>query len=73
MQRVEQRLADLDPSARQVPAGDIAVLDQKHLVVGVEHYGADAQGHAADQPPIEMEHPPELRFKPLSQVLQSGH
>ena len=58
MQRVEQRLADLDPSARQVPAGDIAVLDQKHLVVGVEHYGADPQRHAADQPPIEVEHPP---------------
>src|SRR4051812_40399681 len=36
-QGLEKRLADLDPATRQMPAGDIAVPDQKHLVIAVEH------------------------------------
>ena len=50
-----------------MPAGDIAVPDQKHLVVAIEHDAADAQRHAAGHPPVEMEDPPQLRFEALSQ------
>ena len=32
-ERLEQRLADLDAAAGQVPAIDIAVLDQKHAAL----------------------------------------
>ena len=46
-QGFEKGFADLDPAARQVPAGDIAVPDQKHLVIAVEHDATDPQRHAA--------------------------
>jgi hypothetical protein len=62
--------ADFDAAARQMPAGDVAVLDQKHAVVAVQHYGADPERHAAGESPIQMKNPPQQRLKPLSQILQ---
>jgi hypothetical protein len=56
-----------------MPAGDIAVPDQKHLVIAVEHDAAGAQRHAAGHPPVEVERPPQLRFEAFSQVLQRRH
>jgi hypothetical protein len=56
-----------------MPAGDIAVLDQKHLVVAVEHDAADPQSHAAGDPPIEMKYAPELWLQALSNLLQDRH
>src|SRR6202040_2988295 len=53
-----------------MPAGDVAVLDQKHAVVAVQHYGADPERHAAGESPIQMKNPPQQRLKPLSQILQ---
>ena len=72
-QRFEEGLADLDPAARQMPAGDIAVPDQKHLVVAIEHDAADPERHAAGDPPIEMKNPPQLRLEAFSNILQDRH
>ena len=41
-QGLEKGFADLDAPSRQMPAGDIAVPDQKHPVVAIEHDAADA-------------------------------
>jgi hypothetical protein len=38
--RLGERLAGLDPAARQMPAAHIAVLDQKDPPVRVDHQGA---------------------------------
>ena len=59
-----------DAAARQMPAGDITVLDQKDLAVTVQHHGTDPQRHAAGEPPIEMKNPPQDRLKALSHALQ---
>src|SRR3984893_3149435 len=69
-QRVAKCFADFDAAPRQMPAGDVAVLDQKHAVVAVQHYGADPERHAAGETPIQMKNPPQQRLKPLSQILQ---
>ena len=37
LQRGEQRLAGFDAAARQVPAGDIGVLDQEDAAFAVEN------------------------------------
>jgi hypothetical protein len=49
------------------------VLDQKYLVVAVDHDPAHPQGHAAGDPPIEMKSPPQLRLQALSNILQDRH
>src|SRR3982074_1805271 len=53
-QRAAKALAGLNTAARQVPAGDIAVLDQEHPVAVVQHDRADPQSHPAGDSPIEM-------------------
>src|SRR3954451_5667692 len=53
-----------------MPACDIAVPDQKHPILRVEHNGADAERHAASEAPIEMQTPPQQRLQARSQVLQ---
>ena len=65
-----KRLADFDAAARQMPAGDIAVLDQKHPVLAVQHHAADPERHAAGEAPIEMETPPQRRLERSVAVLQ---
>jgi len=62
-QRHEKGLTDLDAATRQMPAGDIAVPDQKYPVVGVEHDAADPQRHAAGEAPIQQQNPPQQRLK----------
>ena len=64
-QRLVKGFADLDAAARQMPAGDIAVLDQKYPVFAVQHHGADPERHAAGEPPVEMENPAQHRLEPL--------
>ncbi len=62
-QRIAKRFADFDAAARQVPAGDITVLDQKHPAVAVQHHGTNPKRHAAGEPPIEMKNPPQHRLE----------
>src|ERR1700756_2242510 len=62
-QRGHQRLARLDAAAGQMPAGDIAVLDQKHAPGAVDDDRADTEREPAREPPIGMEEPPEERLK----------
>jgi hypothetical protein len=47
------------------------VLDQKHAIFVVQHHGADTQGHAARQPPIEVKDLPQHRLKPHSQAFHT--
>jgi hypothetical protein len=56
-----------------MPAGDIAVPDQKYPVVAIEHDTADAQRHAAGHQPIEVKSPPQQRLEARSQALQRRH
>ena len=69
-QRLAEGFAGLNPTARQVPARDIAVLDQEHAIVPVQHHGADAERHATGEPPVQVENPPQPRLKSGSQLLQ---
>src|ERR1700757_1783804 len=68
-QRIGKAFADLDASAGQMPAGDIAVLDQEHPVVGVQHHAANAERHAAGKTPIEVKQAPQRGLQALSQGL----
>src|SRR6478735_7366197 len=72
-QGFEKGLADLDAPSRQMPAGDVAVPDQKHPVVAIEHDAADAERHAAGDPPVEVKAAPRQRFQAPSQLLQGRH
>ena len=53
-QRLRDRLAGLDPAARQMPAADIAVLDQKDAPLGIDHQRPHAKRHGARETPIEV-------------------
>ena len=56
-QRLHCGLADLDTAAGQVPARDIAVLDQEDAVGLVEDDGADTECHTAGESRVEMQCP----------------
>jgi hypothetical protein len=56
-----------------MPAGDIAVPDQKHPVVAIEHDAADPERHAADHPPVEVKGASQRRFQAPAQMLQGRH
>src|SRR6266436_6993868 len=71
-QRAAKTLAGLNAAARQVPAGDIAVLDQEHPVAVVQYDRADPQSHPAGDSPIEMKDLPQVRLEPPSQVCRIG-
>jgi len=61
-QRIEQGLARLDTSARQVPAADVAVLDQENAACRIENERPYAQCQAARKAPVEMENASKHRF-----------
>jgi hypothetical protein len=67
-QRLQKRLSGLDPAARQVPAGHIAVLDQEYAIVPVDHHRADPERHATGKAPVEVENAPQNRLKTFPQV-----
>jgi hypothetical protein len=69
-QRVEEALTGFDTAAGQMPACDIAVLDQKHAITAVHHDAANPQRHAPGEAPVQMETPPQQRLEPLSQGLK---
>src|ERR1700692_4158269 len=69
-ERIAEGFADLDAAARQMPARDIAVPDEKHAVLTVQHHAADPERHAAGEAPIEMEKPPQHRLKTPLQGLR---
>jgi hypothetical protein len=56
-----------------MPAGDIAVPDQKHPVVAIEHDAADPERHAAGHPPVEVKGASQRRFQAPAQMLQGRH
>jgi hypothetical protein len=57
-QRALQGLAVFHAAARQVPAGDIGVLDQEDAILAVDDHGADAKRGGTRQAPVEMHERP---------------
>src|SRR5579872_2358061 len=57
-----QGFVDFDAAARQMPAGDIAVLDQEHAALRIDHQGAHADGQSACKAPMQMQKAPDGRF-----------
>src|ERR1700751_81204 len=53
--RCKQRLTLLHPAARQMPPGDIGVLDQEHASFAVQNQAADTDREAARESPINVE------------------
>src|SRR5262249_38755041 len=51
---IEHGLARLDAAAREMPAADIRVLDQKHPALRVDHETTNAERQPPGQTPIEM-------------------
>src|ERR1035437_11199497 len=68
-QRIVECFTDFDATAWQMPAGDIAVPDQKHPRVAVQHHGADPKTHATGGGPIQMKKQPQHRLKAVSKAL----
>src|SRR6516165_9957013 len=58
-----ERFAGLDPAARQVPAADVAVLDQENAPVRVDHQRARAERHRACEAPIDVQQAPQRRLE----------
>src|SRR5271168_1211698 len=75
LQRRHQRLTGLDAAARQVPAGNVGVLDQEHAAFAVENEAADAERQTARQAPISVQKAPDRWLKgaadPIEKHLQS--
>src|SRR5204862_3004984 len=72
LERLQRRLARLDPAARQMPTGHIAVLHQEDAAVRVDHDGANAEGQPAGEPPISMEDPSNCGLQRPAECLK-GH
>src|SRR5690348_4727927 len=53
--RLGQRLAGFDPAARQMPAGNVAVLHEEYPSIRVYHEPAYAEREPAGEAPIKME------------------
>jgi hypothetical protein len=68
----EKRLARLNAPARQMPAIDVGMLDQKNPAVSVNDNRANAQSRRTREPPIEVHDPPDDGLERSAQTIQ-GH
>ena len=64
-QGLYERLADLDPTARQMPASNITMLDQQHPAAFVEDEAANPEGH---RPPQQKPRMREAQNQPRRQA-----
>ena len=69
-QGAHQRLADFDAAAGQMPAVDVAVLDQKNAAGAVDHQAAHAERQPAGEAPIDVQQPPRRRLDGPAQRLK---
>ena len=58
-----QGLADLDTAPRQMPAGDVAVLDQKHPAGTIDNECTHPNRKPACEAPIEMQEASQERLE----------
>ena len=58
------------PPGRYQPV-TVAVPDQEHPGVGIQHHGANAERHAADQQEIGVENSPQQRLESPSDAVQT--
>src|SRR5690348_8973606 len=70
--RRKQRLVLLDAATRQMPSGNIGVLDQEHPAVAVQDQAAHAESQASRKPPISVEKRPYQRLQ-LATDKTDGH
>jgi hypothetical protein len=69
--RLLHGLTVVDAASGQVPAADIAVPDQEHPILVVQHHGTHAEGHAADHEEIGVEESPQQRLAFPSDPVQT--
>src|SRR5262249_52944104 len=62
-ERIEERLAGLDPTARQVPAPHIAVLNQEDSPLVVDDERSRPERETPGESPIGMQHLPDQWLK----------
>src|SRR5262249_51835048 len=70
---VDQRLAWLNPAARQMPAAHIAVLNQKDASFVVDHQRARPEREAARETPIGVQDAPGQRFQRIANGSERVH
>jgi hypothetical protein len=70
---LEHGLAQFHPSAGQMPAGHIAVLDQEHAPVPVDDQRAHAERQAAREPPVDMEDAAQRRLHCPADLVEHRH
>src|ERR1700757_3233381 len=68
--RCQQRLSLLDPATRQMPPGDIGVLDQEHAPFAVQNQAADTNRKAARESPINVENHANKRLQAAANSTQ---
>jgi len=71
--RKEQRLPGLHPAAREMPAWDVAVPDEKHAAEAIHDHGAHPQGQAARIPPIRMQATANGALERATHILDRHH
>jgi hypothetical protein len=58
VQGLQDRLARLDPATREMPAADIAMLEQEDAAVRIKHQPPNPQRHTAREAPIQVKNAP---------------
>jgi hypothetical protein len=61
-QGLQQGLARFHPTARQMPAAYIAMLNEQDAARAVDHQAAHAERHSPCETPIGMQKPPDQGF-----------
>src|SRR5262245_15585193 len=72
-QRLNHRLADLDPATRQVPATHVAMIDQKDAPLLVDHEPPHPERHDARKAPIGMQDALQRQHRNRNSVTSHGN
>jgi hypothetical protein len=70
--RIEKRLTGLDPTARQVPASDIAMLDQEDSPLVVDNQRSRPERETAGKSPVDVQHTPDQWLKCAANRLENA-
>jgi len=70
--RIKERLTGLDPTARQMPAPHIAVLNQEDSPLVVDDEPSCPERETPGKSPVGMQHVPDQWLKRTANRLESG-
>jgi hypothetical protein len=71
-ERIKERLAGLDPTARQVPASHIAMLDQEDSPLVIDNQRSRPERETPGKSPVDVQHMPDQWLKRAANRLESG-